>query len=198
MLGFMSTSLDTQRQLVSQEEQGKYAQAELDIFFQYWSRPEMAATITHDSYKVAFSCAVDATLDSNFAMARCFLRTGFCLRMWAKHGGAVMLSAMRAHDPDTAAGQAVEFLMRCMHQTKTDRGTVLYLAGEIPCNCLSAMSAKFEAEPSTRKCGACEVQKTSQQMMKCSGCHVVAYCSRECQLADWKAHKPVCNKACKH
>ena len=26
----------------------------------------------------------------------------------------------------------------------------------------------------------------------CSRCQVVRYCSRECQLADWKAHKPAC------
>ena len=26
----------------------------------------------------------------------------------------------------------------------------------------------------------------------CARCHAVRYCSRECQRADWKAHKPVC------
>jgi hypothetical protein len=29
----------------------------------------------------------------------------------------------------------------------------------------------------------------------CSRCEVVRYCSRECQRADWKAHKPVCTAA---
>ena len=26
----------------------------------------------------------------------------------------------------------------------------------------------------------------------CARCEAVRYCSRECQRADWKAHKPVC------
>jgi hypothetical protein len=29
----------------------------------------------------------------------------------------------------------------------------------------------------------------------CSRCQAVRYCSRECQRADWKAHKPVCAAA---
>ena len=29
----------------------------------------------------------------------------------------------------------------------------------------------------------------------CSRCQAVRYCSRECQRADWKAHKPVCTAA---
>jgi hypothetical protein len=29
----------------------------------------------------------------------------------------------------------------------------------------------------------------------CSRCEAVRYCSRECQRADWKAHKPVCTAA---
>jgi hypothetical protein len=29
----------------------------------------------------------------------------------------------------------------------------------------------------------------------CAQCHAVRYCSRECQRADWKAHKPACAMA---
>jgi hypothetical protein len=31
-------------------------------------------------------------------------------------------------------------------------------------------------------------------LKKCSGCHRVSYCSRECQVSDWKKHKPMCKK----
>jgi hypothetical protein len=30
---------------------------------------------------------------------------------------------------------------------------------------------------------------------RCSRCSLVYYCSRDCQRADWKAHKPKCNAA---
>ena len=30
---------------------------------------------------------------------------------------------------------------------------------------------------------------------RCVRCYLVHYCSRECQKADWKVHKPKCNAA---
>jgi hypothetical protein len=30
------------------------------------------------------------------------------------------------------------------------------------------------------------------KLMQCSKCKAVAYCSRECQVLDWKRHKPAC------
>ena len=32
----------------------------------------------------------------------------------------------------------------------------------------------------------------SKQMKKCSGCRLINYCSRECQVAHWKKHKQSC------
>ena len=34
--------------------------------------------------------------------------------------------------------------------------------------------------------------------MKCSRCHAIRYCSRACQRADWKRHKPECQDAACH
>ena len=36
----------------------------------------------------------------------------------------------------------------------------------------------------------CEV--FSGETKKCSGCRSLYYCSRSCQVADWKRHKPMC------
>ncbi|KAL8801603.1 MAG: hypothetical protein Q9182_004333 [Xanthomendoza sp. 2 TL-2023] len=47
------------------------------------------------------------------------------------------------------------------------------------------------AAPASRcdKCGT-----TSGQMMSCAGCRGVRYCSKACQKAGWKTHKPYCKK----
>jgi len=42
-----------------------------------------------------------------------------------------------------------------------------------------------------KNCGACGKEQLGKRR-HCSACHNVAYCNRECQLAHWKAHKPVC------
>eukprot|EP00798_Chlamydomonas_sp_ICE-L_P020078 gene20078-26794_t len=41
-------------------------------------------------------------------------------------------------------------------------------------------------------CFVCRTHVGRGNLKKCAGCHRVAYCSKECQKADWKAHKPVC------
>lgn len=41
-----------------------------------------------------------------------------------------------------------------------------------------------------RNCG-----RTGEDMKKCARCQQAEYCSRECQKADWKAHKPTCREA---
>ncbi|GFH49753.1 hypothetical protein CTEN210_06229 [Chaetoceros tenuissimus] len=33
-----------------------------------------------------------------------------------------------------------------------------------------------------------------RKLMECSSCHLVSYCSKDCQVADWKNHR----KACRH
>lgn len=41
------------------------------------------------------------------------------------------------------------------------------------------------------KCGLCDAEK--ENMQRCSKCHNVYYCSRKCQIKDWKkAHKKLC------
>lgn len=41
------------------------------------------------------------------------------------------------------------------------------------------------------KCGKCAVEK--ENMQRCSKCHIMYYCSRKCQIEDWKkSHKKLC------
>ncbi|KAL0576979.1 hypothetical protein V5O48_004989 [Marasmius crinis-equi] len=43
-------------------------------------------------------------------------------------------------------------------------------------------------------CQKCYKEETNdQKLSKCSQCRGVAYCNADCQKADWKAHKTICN-----
>ncbi|KDQ06991.1 hypothetical protein BOTBODRAFT_181053 [Botryobasidium botryosum FD-172 SS1] len=42
------------------------------------------------------------------------------------------------------------------------------------------------------RCDNCYVRQTEKPLHKCAGCKAVKYCSRECQVAQWKAHRPIC------
>jgi len=41
-------------------------------------------------------------------------------------------------------------------------------------------------------CDGCHKASLLDNLKKCGNCKTVSYCSRECQKADWKAHKPRC------
>jgi uncharacterized protein Veg len=40
-------------------------------------------------------------------------------------------------------------------------------------------------------CHSC--QKSVEKISKCAKCRIASYCSRECQIKDWKNHKIICN-----
>jgi hypothetical protein len=43
-----------------------------------------------------------------------------------------------------------------------------------------------------RNCEKTEPQMDNAKLMKCQRCKVAYYCSKECQVADWKSHKIMC------
>jgi splicing suppressor protein 51 len=43
-------------------------------------------------------------------------------------------------------------------------------------------------------CNICKKTSTQVELKKCAKCKTADYCSRECQKADWKAHKKVCSQ----
>ncbi|KAG9769321.1 hypothetical protein ABEF93_001447 [Exophiala dermatitidis] len=42
--------------------------------------------------------------------------------------------------------------------------------------------------------GKCAICSKTTDLKRCSKCHIIQYCSRQCQAADWKKHKKSCNK----
>jgi hypothetical protein len=44
------------------------------------------------------------------------------------------------------------------------------------------------------KCFFCEEEYRKVKLFKCGRCLIAGYCSKECQTADWKRHKPFCSK----
>ncbi|GAB1309997.1 hypothetical protein MFIFM68171_00207 [Madurella fahalii] len=46
----------------------------------------------------------------------------------------------------------------------------------------------------TQRCTTCHKTPPEVTLKHCAKCSVTFYCSRDCQKADWKAHKKVCGK----
>ena len=79
---------------------------------------------------------------------------------------------------------------------------VKFLRHRISCSCLDE---KYEEVKNTAKMGICYNEHCNlpnrtmerSKTMYCSRCRCVTYCSRECQIANWKVHKPHCDKHAK-
>jgi hypothetical protein len=44
-------------------------------------------------------------------------------------------------------------------------------------------------------CKKLETQMDNALLMKCQRCKAIYYCSKECQVADWKSHKKICKES---
>ena len=74
---------------------------------------------------------------------------------------------------------------------------VSFFRKRIPCKCLDE---KYEEVKSVTKMGRCsnpdcslpERKAERNKILYCARCNMVCYCSRACQKADCKLHKPYC------
>lgn len=65
----------------------------------------------------------------------------------------------------------------------------------IPCSCLDEKCSHYEQfQKRGSRCGKCHQKKHYKDLLTCSGCKIVQYCSRECQKLDWPKHKEGCKK----
>lgn len=55
------------------------------------------------------------------------------------------------------------------------------------------VAAAKAAAPTGSVCAA-EGCGSTQDLLRCSGCHVALYCSKACSRASWRAHKPECQR----
>ena len=170
------------------------AVAEMRVMFDFWSAPARAVLIQPDSYRMAFSCAVDAAIDGEFDIARVYMRNGAFLRQWVQSGQEQFMADWADEEAlEGSHGRQAE-MRKCLWKTRTDRGLVLYLAKQCPCTCLKhyGVEQKACAQVKTGKCWGCGVQKPATELKRCLQCKKAEYCSKDCQRADWKGHKKVC------
>jgi hypothetical protein len=72
----------------------------------------------------------------------------------------------------------------------------MYLSRHVPCYYLEAMAQEAAASPKSAKCWYFKTQDEAMKIQKLSRCKIAEYCSRDCQIADWKVRLAKVANAC--
>ena len=121
--------------------------------------------------------------------------------------GDILIALILLEDPSTPnLSEGAEYRLMQLDDidgkhdyTSMDLEVVRELSKQISCSCLDAKKAQAKLkkkQTTTGKCGQCKQQFGLTSLMVCSKCKITNYCSKECQVADWPAHKFICQVVC--
>jgi hypothetical protein len=72
----------------------------------------------------------------------------------------------------------------------TDSGLVRVLTKDLPCSCLDGIKEQYVDKSNPRDiCHNCGVEKPKLELLVCSRCKIILYCSKACHVKDWQEHK---------
>ena len=72
------------------------------------------------------------------------------------------------------------------------RSLAKFCRKQTPCSCLDEMHAELKQQAKTGMCRHCNQVVELKALKECSKCKLVHYCLKECQFANWPAHKGPC------
>mmetsp|Transcript_15832 Transcript_15832/g.17104 ORF Transcript_15832/g.17104 Transcript_15832/m.17104 type:complete len:255 (-) Transcript_15832:192-956(-) len=74
------------------------------------------------------------------------------------------------------------------------RGMINCLARETPCDCMKPKKLEAQKMDRTGICHGCLDEVPKNTLKLCTGCNMVKYCSRECQVNGWPEHREACKR----
>jgi hypothetical protein len=161
---------------------------------EFWTTSEHARLVDVETIRYCYAFATDEVLRGATRSAYRYAFLGNYLATYLKLGDQ-FLETLRGVPVKLTALDA-----KTMHDWRattekiaTDRELILFLSKQIPCSCLMEDKKNAKQAPKTGRCRYCCSVDLKGELRKCSQCKSVQYCSRECQVADWKAgHKKDC------
>jgi hypothetical protein len=170
-------------------------QANFEILEQFWSEPKHTRLIDARHIRFCFAYATEAALRGETDISRRIALLGIYLAAWLKLGKDTFLDALRGTPVASSNQQTIVDFTASMGKLGTDRELVLFLSKQIPCSCLDENKKNAKQAPKAGRCSYCTSQDLKLELKKCSQCKSVQYCSKGCQVADWRAgHKKECEK----
>jgi hypothetical protein len=176
-------------------------EANLEILEQFWSEPKHTRLIDAKMVRYCVAFATSEALEENMQLSRVVALLGTYLAAWFKLGKDAFLGALHSMHLESMESSSIQPMIdfqASMEKMGTDREFVLFLAKQIPCSCLDEDKKKAKQTPKTGWCSYCNSEVLKLELKMCGQCKSTKYCSKECQVADWRgSHKREC-KGYKH
>jgi hypothetical protein len=165
-------------------------QASLKALELFWSEPQHARLIDAKMVRFCLSYATTTALGEQLQLSTRLAFLSIYLATWFKLGKETFLQTFRGMPMPVAT---MSDFQTSMAKIGTERGLVLFLSKQIPCSCLDEVEKDAKQAPKTGRCSNCSSEGLKLELKKCSQCKSVQYCSKECQVVDWRyVHKKEC------
>jgi hypothetical protein len=169
--------------------------ANFEVLKQFWSEPKHARLIDATMVRFCVAYATESLLGGDMRKSYRLALLGIYLATWLKLGKDTFLEALRGMPVKSSNKQTVLDFQNSMSKIGTERELVLFLSKQIPCSCLDGDKKNAKQDPKTGRCSYCNKESPRMELKNCSRCKFVHYCSKECQIADWRAgHKKDCER----
>lgn len=155
----------------------------------FWCHPSHSSHVDDDLCKLCFGSATICLLANGpnaESIARHYAKMGIFLKEMTEKGMDTFFDEL------SQKGFGPE-IIEASYKINTRAGLVKYVAGMIPCSCLNELRKEARTIPKMTWCWFCGKEDTKEKLFRCTRCKLVEYCSKECQVADWKSHKLNCN-----
>lgn len=134
-------------------------------------------------------------LRNNMAMALQCCHLVMTMEYFIKVGHEQFVTRLRTSD-DTVRRECPWWgeWNRDLMDVDTERDVVRFLAKRCPaqCRCLHNTKKGCKEDPKERSCHKCSKLVLIENLLVCSRCEVVSYCSPVCQQAHWDSHRDFC------
>ena len=88
----------------------------------------------------------------------------------------------------------IKHYKKYMRDITTERGRINIMAREIPCDCMEEKRIAAKLMAKVASCFCCNEEFPKKQMLRCTGCDMVQYCSKDCGKKHWPTHKDCCSE----
>jgi len=103
-----------------------------------------------------------------------------------------LIPRQEGKDVDSPESEYYKNYYKYCRDVQTERGRINCMAREIPCDCMEEKRIAAKSMEKVAMCYCCFHEFLKEKMLRCKGCNHVQYCSTECSIKDWPAHKESC------